>query len=320
MCFITDSSSSSDESSSDSDSSRSRSRSPEDNQQPEHQNEPENQQGDAANENNPSTSKDADKKDGKVAKQLDENFLEAIGNRLVTEKILGPPLHDDLMVRWKDVLKEGLPKEEKENMAKKYHQPENCTFVDAPKVNKRAKELVQAPVIDRDNRLVAKQEKVGLCLAAISHLMIKIFDKEKIDDVYFIKVLSDISRLLLDLQRDENITRRALMTSNLPHWLKELIDSTTVDEWLFGDDFDKNLKEAQEMQKSNKEIKSLSQNFQNRSAKNFKSPLRRNFKKSKSQSGQTKHQPYRPKQGYKKPQDQHHQTSPKWSKRRHQKN
>lgn len=286
-----------------------------------------------------STSKENnDEKTSDRTKPLDDNFLKAIGKRIIIEKSFGPPLHDDLIVRWKDILKEGLPTEEKEELAKKYHQPKNCFFVEPPKISDDVKLFIaKDPVFERDERLVAKQEKVALCLAAASNLMTKIINKDTIDDVYSLEVLSDMSRLLVDLQRDENITRRALIGSNCNQWLKNLLESTTTeDEWLFGNNFGDNLQKAKDAQKTNKEIKSLTLGF-DRNSKNFKSPLRRQQWKtnSKSQSGQKKttfqsnyrkrhHHHHHQHQNQHRQQQNHRQKSPQSSsqraKNRHHKN
>ena len=59
----------------------------------------------------PSNTDGGNKTSNETSKPLDENFLKAIGTQLVTEKILGPPLHVDLFDQWTDVLKEDLPAE-----------------------------------------------------------------------------------------------------------------------------------------------------------------------------------------------------------------
>ena len=87
---------------------------------------------------------------------LDEKFLVAIGKRIVAEKLLEPTINEPTFVRWKDVLEKGVSAEEREELAKKYSCTPNCACIKAPKINVELKNFLQAPVIDRDNRLILK--------------------------------------------------------------------------------------------------------------------------------------------------------------------
>lgn len=133
------------------------------------------------------------------------------------ERVYGPPIHKNVIVRWKDVLKEGLPVEERNNLLKKYHQPQNCVFSEGPKINPEIKSAslinleiksVSLPVIDRDNRLVGKQDRVALSLAGLSILISSISNEETIDNMRFLEVLNDVCCLLFDIQRDESMIRK----------------------------------------------------------------------------------------------------------------
>lgn len=58
---------------------------------------------------------------------LDAELLNALGKRVDSARPLAPPRHKDIMIRWGDILKEGLPEEEKKELQKKYPTLENCT-------------------------------------------------------------------------------------------------------------------------------------------------------------------------------------------------
>ena len=71
--------------------------------------------------------------------ELDTEVLEVIGKRLTSEKTLANPIHKDLAVRWKEIYQDGLPKDLKTELFNKYSQPENCVFLEAPKLNLEVK-------------------------------------------------------------------------------------------------------------------------------------------------------------------------------------
>lgn len=87
---------------------------------------------------------------------LDPEVLEAIGKRLDTNIQKGPPIHDDIFVRWNDIMKEGLPKEEIKELFKKYGIPENCSLVEPPKLNPEIKASLSEPLTKRDEKMIEK--------------------------------------------------------------------------------------------------------------------------------------------------------------------
>ena len=228
-------------------------------------------------------------------KKLDVEVLQVMGKRLTIDKIRPSPLHDDIVVRWKEIYKEGLPKEEKLDLFKKYVLSDNCIFLEPPKLNLEVKASLQDPAITRDTRLTNKQEKVSVCLAALGSLLSILVEQQEINPLHFIENISDCCRLLVDLQRDESLIRKSLMLSNLNASMKETLKETDIDEWLFGKQLDEKLKSAQLLEKSSKVLKPSSKNTSKPLTKNFKRPLRQFHKsyepqRTKSASGQTTRQ------------------------------
>ncbi|OXU17227.1 hypothetical protein TSAR_011402 [Trichomalopsis sarcophagae] len=102
---------------------------------------------------------------------LNEKVLDAIGKRVIEEKVYGPPLHSELAVRWQDIIKQGLPDDEKQALIKKYPLPENCKFSEPPKLNPELKAVMHSTQISRDAHITGKQEKIVGCLAAVTKAM-----------------------------------------------------------------------------------------------------------------------------------------------------
>lgn len=98
---------------------------------------------------------------------VEENLLKVLSERVATDKPPGAPILQEIVVRWTDLFKAGLPKEEKSLLLKKYGTPENCPIINPPKLNLEVKVSLQEPVTSRDSRLVDKQEKITVSLAVL---------------------------------------------------------------------------------------------------------------------------------------------------------
>ena len=173
-------------------------------------------------------------------KELDADVLEVIGKRLKPDKVDPSAQHADIEIRWKEICNSGLPKEERNSNCDKYAHAENCKFVEPLKLDPEVKASLNPPVVDRDNRLILKQEKVSLCLAALGSLLSTLLNKEEIDRLKFINVLSESCRILVNLQRDESLTRKSLILAKFNASVRDALRETTIDEWLFRQNLAKN--------------------------------------------------------------------------------
>ena len=55
--------------------------------------------------------------------------------RLVLDRTLALAVYNDIVVRWEEFLKNGLPTKERDKILKKYPPPNNCLAIDPPKLN-----------------------------------------------------------------------------------------------------------------------------------------------------------------------------------------
>ena len=83
---------------------------------------------------------------------------------------------------------------------------------------------------------------------------------ETVGRLELITTLSDVSRILRDLQHDETLTRRLILTAVLNPALKETLNATRAGEWLFGDDLVERLKTAKSLDKSSRDLKPATNN------------------------------------------------------------
>ncbi|CAB0030853.1 unnamed protein product [Trichogramma brassicae] len=142
---------------------------------------------------------------------------------------------EEARIRMKEIADQGLPAEERKVMEDKYNIPENCLFIDSARLNVEIKSSLPKAVASRDDRMVAKQAKLAVAISALASLTAKLLANEEIEKVKHLGILSDCCRILINAQRDESLTRRALILPHLNLSVREYIEKeTTVDEWLFG--------------------------------------------------------------------------------------
>jgi len=114
--------------------------------------------------------------DKAVIEDLDVEILEAIGIRVAQDRVLAPAISRSIAVRIEDILKKGLPKEEREKLIKSHVPPKNCTLVDPPKLNEEIKASINKTSSKRDARIVEKQKKITAVLALLGSTIVEIIN------------------------------------------------------------------------------------------------------------------------------------------------
>lgn len=127
--------------------------------------------------------------------------------------------------------------------------------MEPPKLNAEIKASLSDPLIKRDAKMIDKQQKVSVCLAALGSLLTRLANKEEIDRVPLITLLNDTTRLMVDLQRGEMLTRRLIIFANLNPSIKDTLNTAKADEWLFNKDLSETLKVVKSLEKSSKDPK-----------------------------------------------------------------
>ena len=91
----------------------------------------------------------------------------------------------------------------------------------------------------RDGRLVQKQNKITAYLALLGSTIVDVINDKKLNSdaqklsttqALLFRKLSEATRLLADLQRDETLTRRSLILATINSSLKEALESSMADE------------------------------------------------------------------------------------------
>lgn len=142
---------------------------------------------------------------------LPQEVLLALGDPNTAQQGYGDKLHPDILKRIENIIISGMNKEIKEALLKKYLIPENCTLLDAPKINLELLGILKQSGKARDNLLQERQQELGVATGTVCkaiHLLLK-EDFNKLD---IIKMLTDSSRLLSNLHFQYTEIRRKLIS------------------------------------------------------------------------------------------------------------
>lgn len=210
--------------------------------------------------------------------ELSGEILQMMGQRIAPERIPAQAIHKDLVVRIEEIIKNGLPVEERKKLVQKFPPPSNCLVIDPPKLNLEVKASLQEAVVKRDSRIREKQERIAAGIAGLVSLMTTVFKLESEEKLPMIDKLSGIIRILSDLQHEELSIRRGLIMKNINVSLRETLTLASADEWLFGSKLDEKIKTAKTLETYTRNLKPAKPHHSApESSKNWKGPSRRQY-------------------------------------------
>lgn len=190
-----------------------------------------------------------------ASQDLDPNILELLGTDPTQDKCFGENLHKDLAIRWKHILINGLPKEDKVDLMKQYLPSENCSHMKAPKLNPEIKSALGDISSKKDTYSEQKQNQMASCIAALGKaLNLALANKDDISQD-IIKILGDAARLLCDTHYRESLSRRFAIINSISKQKRDIIKNTKIDGYLFGSDLSEHLKSSKAISRSAAELK-----------------------------------------------------------------
>lgn len=186
--------------------------------------------------------------------ELDTDILTALGE--VTEDVpkFGENIHDNLARLWTPILRKGLDKEIKEKLQKQILIPENCSLLQAPKLNPEIAATISDATRYKDKRVETSQQQLGLGIAGLNRGLSLLLENDN-ERIKAIKLLSDSSRLLCDLHHSNSEIRKKFVTPGLEKTFLSLIKDEERDETLFGQKLSEKIKASRAIEKQGLQIK-----------------------------------------------------------------
>lgn len=194
-----------------------------------------------------------------------------------------------------EIIKKGLPLEERKKILKKFPPPENCTLMDPPKLNLEVKAVVDNTIVKRDERIIEKQEKIVASLAALGRTIDLMLTLNPPDRAKYLEPLNFVMRLLTDLLHDETEIRRNLILKNIKASFKDVLKDLPPDSFLFGSNLSEKIKAAKVLKNSTKDlvIPQRSNSEKEKNSKNYSGPpLRKSFRRNFNSRGGGQTRPY----------------------------
>ncbi|XP_053593155.1 uncharacterized protein LOC128667422 [Microplitis demolitor] len=173
---------------------------------------------------------------------------------------LGPDIHGAVAERWLSILKDGLTKEARLELLKKYPHVKNCETMKAPVLNPEVKLALNSTAIKKDTFQVLAQLKISASLSAIGALLTSVLQCREnkqptdIDHTKLISGLNDAGKILTDLLHSISTSRRQVILMNVNPTAKRIADDSKIDTLLFGSNFSEALKSVETIEKSTKVI------------------------------------------------------------------
>ncbi|XP_013195598.2 uncharacterized protein LOC106138857 [Amyelois transitella] len=186
--------------------------------------------------------------------ELDPEILSALGESTEESPKFGEKIHENLARLWTPILRKGLNKEIKDKFFKEYLTPENCTLLQAPKLNPEISAAVSDLTRSRDKRVESVQHHLGVGITALNRALTLLINNEG-SKVTAIKLLSDSSRILCDLHYVETQARIKFITPGLDKAFLNIVQDINRDEMLFGNKLSEKIKASKVIEKQGLQIK-----------------------------------------------------------------
>lgn len=185
---------------------------------------------------------------------LATEILEIFGEDPTISNNYGSEIHKDLAVRLEHAATHGLTKELRKELSEKYLLPSNCKLVDAPALNAEIKAGISDITAKRDKSIEIRQKQVATAISCVGQAINLLISKSDADPA-LVKMLMDTERILCDSQHSDSVIRRNFILSTMKKDMKDQLQNTKPDNFLFGQNLTETIKTAKAINKSGAELK-----------------------------------------------------------------
>ncbi|XP_044594341.1 uncharacterized protein LOC123271876 [Cotesia glomerata] len=202
---------------------------------------------------------ESDKKEN-VPEKLDVEIIEILGEDPLAEDPQVGVLHSEVATRWSNLISNGLKKELKSDLLAKYSRASNCQL-EAQTLNPEVAASMQNTAVKRDKFACEIQNIIGFAMLALGKgISLMLEEKEDgVDRMELLKYISDSGRLLAEAHHKEAMTRRSFILPGMDKNIKEVLEKSKLDKFLFGEDLSEKIKSTKSIVKVAAEIKTKPQ-------------------------------------------------------------
>lgn len=177
--------------------------------------------------------------------------MEILGDDPSASKELSINFNTELQTRWKKWMQNGVSEEDKKALLEKYPTKRDF-YTHAPKVNLEIGSLMSDIATKRGKHFEETRNSVGSAISALGGPLTMILDdpEDSINAEELTKYLRDVGKLLTDVYHQQTIARKSFITPVMNKSIKPTLNATKADEWLFGQKFYDQVKEAKTVEKA----------------------------------------------------------------------
>jgi hypothetical protein len=180
--------------------------------------------------------------------------LAFLGEAPNKDKKFAPKIQSNIASRWENVATHGATKDIRKELKEKYMTPEYCSLIDPPVLNLEVKAALSEMLLKKDNAILNKQRQISAAVSWIAQAVQRAFSQDH-KDAEMIKTLIDAGRIVCDLQYTESMLKRGYVGSYIKKDVKDHLNKTRIDKYLFGEKLADTLKTAKSIYKSGCEIR-----------------------------------------------------------------
>lgn len=166
----------------------------------------------------------------------------------------GEDIRSELSHRWTKIMTEGLTKEQKEALVRKYPTPNNFQSAVAPILNKEIAVVLSDLSINRDKRIIARQNMLGKLMSALGKSLTDIL-QGNINTKKLIEEINDAAKIAAEIYHTDNKSRKFFALSTVEKSVQDACKDTKTEKYLFGDNLSEQLKAMQAVKRSAAQIK-----------------------------------------------------------------
>lgn len=190
------------------------------------------------------------------AAELEEDILKVLGEDPSASKEVLIQLHPEIKPRWKKWMSEGLSQEQRNLLLNKYSRSGDL-YTEFPKINLEIVPAMSEIAAKRDQHFVDTQKCVGSAIIVLGAALSMLLEnpEEGIDELSLLNYLCDTGKLLTDVFYQQSTARKSFITPLLDKAVKPVLEATKSDQWLYGEKFAEQIKEAKSVERACKSIK-----------------------------------------------------------------
>ncbi|EZA52647.1 hypothetical protein X777_08538 [Ooceraea biroi] len=183
---------------------------------------------------------------------LDEETLKILGDEpLKSQEEL--KIHIGLANRWNPWLQQGLKKEIRNELLRKYPRVDFCSL-EPPILNQELSTL-NPNILKKDRYFTFTQNLAGSALLALAPVITDLVSRKTAGSRKMLENLWDAAQLLAEIQHSQTIARKAYILPSVSKQIAEQWVKRKVDKYLFGENLGDRIKEIKMINKLGQEIK-----------------------------------------------------------------